>query len=245
MSTPAVAWALTVRGVCPAKKTILFVLAEHHNKERGDCFPSQETIADEACMKERAARKHIKELEEQGLIERKQKFWNNRKHTFYILCFSVTHPQVQNEVDTTDDDDKPAQNAGYSEDDKPAQSADKPADIDQVTGTGVPGNRKEPESLDTREAPDDSSGRSSASRAGAKSDAPGLDVGVPAGLEGLASAINKRAPGKAAVYLEGAKLIQSNKDDETVVVVSAIWETRVSDHGRHYLKAQGWKVKAA
>lgn len=70
MSHTAIQWALKQRGLKPATKMVLLCLADHHNGQSSECFPSQETIAAEAEIAARSVRTHLAMLEERGLIER-------------------------------------------------------------------------------------------------------------------------------------------------------------------------------
>jgi len=68
MSVRAINWAIALRGVSGAQKSVLFVLAYHHNDKSGRCYPSAETIAVEAGLSIRATRKAIADMARAGLI---------------------------------------------------------------------------------------------------------------------------------------------------------------------------------
>ena len=63
-------WAFA-QEVEPNAKLVLLALANRSNHETGACFPGQELIADECSMSVRTVRRHLKTLEERGLIERR------------------------------------------------------------------------------------------------------------------------------------------------------------------------------
>jgi len=56
--------------VSPTEKALLTVLADDHRKEVGFAWSSMKTIAANACMTVRTARRHIAELERKGIIRR-------------------------------------------------------------------------------------------------------------------------------------------------------------------------------
>lgn|GEM_PF-3539913 len=72
MSIQAVAWAISQRVGSPTGKVLLMCLANYAN-ERGECWPSQKTIAREAELGERATRDWLQKLEAQGFIERSRR----------------------------------------------------------------------------------------------------------------------------------------------------------------------------
>lgn len=51
----------------PALKLVALILADHADSE-GVCWPSYRKIAERACMSERSARRHVKELQDQRII---------------------------------------------------------------------------------------------------------------------------------------------------------------------------------
>lgn len=57
--------------VDPAEKLVLLALANRTNHETGMCFPGQRLIADECSMSDRTVRRHLKSLEDRGLISRR------------------------------------------------------------------------------------------------------------------------------------------------------------------------------
>ena len=89
MSHVATNWAFAQRGLKPATKLILLCLADRHNPDMG-CFPSQDTLAQDACISRSALNEHLKSLEGAGLIRRETRFnptTHRQKSTRYILGF--------------------------------------------------------------------------------------------------------------------------------------------------------------
>ena len=72
MSIQAVAWAISQRVGSPTGKALLICLANYAN-ERGECWPSQRTIAHEAELSRRTAITWLNRLEEEGFIKRKRR----------------------------------------------------------------------------------------------------------------------------------------------------------------------------
>ncbi|MEP3675479.1 helix-turn-helix domain-containing protein [Sulfitobacter sp.] len=70
MSALALIWAANVKGLKPAAKVTLVQLADFHNKETGQCNPSTKRLADDCEMGRATLFRHLKTLEEAGLITR-------------------------------------------------------------------------------------------------------------------------------------------------------------------------------
>lgn len=70
MSHTAVNWALEQTGLKPAAKLVLICLADRHNKDTGECFPSQELLAKDACISRSSLNDQLAALEELGFINR-------------------------------------------------------------------------------------------------------------------------------------------------------------------------------
>jgi DNA-binding transcriptional ArsR family regulator len=69
MSAEARAWAKKQRTGSPAAKSVLVALADYAG-EKAQCWPSQETLARDTELSERAVRKHLLKLQEAGFISR-------------------------------------------------------------------------------------------------------------------------------------------------------------------------------
>lgn len=65
-------WAFG-QDVEPPAKLVLLALANRTNHETGMCFPGQELIAEECSMSVRTVRRHLKTLEDCGLLERRMR----------------------------------------------------------------------------------------------------------------------------------------------------------------------------
>ena len=91
MSHKATNWAFEQQGVKPSAKLVLLCLADRHNPDKG-CFPSQETLAIDACMSRRSVNDQLNILENLGLIVRKQRIdpaTGKHKSTEYLLNFEL------------------------------------------------------------------------------------------------------------------------------------------------------------
>lgn len=118
MSRVATTWALEQRGLKPAAKIVLIQLADHHNKDTGQCNPRIGLLAEECEMSRATVFRYLNELEERGLIERVEgtREGGGRTSSHYTLkmeaSFAVegsqnetpprlnlTHPPSQNETD--------------------------------------------------------------------------------------------------------------------------------------------------
>ncbi len=64
------ALAMKQQGLRPATKVVLYWIADHHNSETGDCFPSIKRLAVLCEMSRRSVETHITALEDQGLLKR-------------------------------------------------------------------------------------------------------------------------------------------------------------------------------
>jgi hypothetical protein len=96
MSHKATNWAVTVRGIPPAAKVVLWHLADRHNKDTGQCNPSQALLADDCEMSRSSLNNQLALLERAGLIKRVQAVDAKTKRqlsTSYILCFNNSEPQ--------------------------------------------------------------------------------------------------------------------------------------------------------
>jgi DNA-binding transcriptional MocR family regulator len=87
MSHYMTALAMKQEGIKPATKIVLYWLADHHNGDTGDCFPSLNLLARECEMSRPTVVKHLNELEELGLIVRakRQRENGSQTSTAYIL----------------------------------------------------------------------------------------------------------------------------------------------------------------
>ena len=70
MSHKATHWAWSVSGISSSEKLILLALADRHNADTGDCFPSLDRIAEDTCTSRDTARRATQSLEQKGLLSR-------------------------------------------------------------------------------------------------------------------------------------------------------------------------------
>lgn len=87
MSHYMTALAMKQKGLKPPAKIVLYWLADHHNGETGDCFPSHKRLAELSEMTDRSVRAQIDILRSMGLIETIQRTRDNGSQTSngYIL----------------------------------------------------------------------------------------------------------------------------------------------------------------
>lgn len=106
MSHKATNWAVSVRGLKPAPKIVLWHLADRHNKDTGRCDPSQALLADDCEMSRASVNTHLTKLEQLGFIKRIQRINSATKRqesTAYMLNFDVLRPQdVETHVQNLD-----------------------------------------------------------------------------------------------------------------------------------------------
>ena len=68
------ALAMKQNGLRPATKVVLYWIADHHNSETGDCFPSINRLAILCEMSRRSVETHITALEDLGLLTRRAQY---------------------------------------------------------------------------------------------------------------------------------------------------------------------------
>lgn len=97
MSHLAVNWALEQTGLKPAAKLVLICLADRHNKDTGECFPSQDKLAEDACMSRSSVNDQLDRLEALGLIEREPVIdpkTKRQKATRYHLKMAIAVSEI-------------------------------------------------------------------------------------------------------------------------------------------------------
>lgn len=90
MSHYMTALAMRQTGLKPATKIVLYWLADHHNGETGLCCPGVDRLAYLSEMHRTAVMRHIKTLEECGLVSRQKRFKSAgiRTSDTYVLHLS-------------------------------------------------------------------------------------------------------------------------------------------------------------
>ncbi len=81
MSVQAIAWALTVRGISPRAKLVLISLANSADQDTWRCFPSRKTLAEAADCSVDTVDRCLRELMEEGVIERQKRLRENGSQT--------------------------------------------------------------------------------------------------------------------------------------------------------------------
>ena len=98
MSHRATNWAVSIRGIKPQAKIVLWHLADRHNKDTGRCDPAQETLARDCEISRSSLNNQLRVLEAAGLIKRIQRVHpdtKRRRSTAYILNFGTKMPQAK------------------------------------------------------------------------------------------------------------------------------------------------------
>jgi pyocin large subunit-like protein len=78
LSNHAITWAYKQKIDSCGAKFVLVALADHANDD-GFCYPRQSTLARMTAQSERTVRRHLKQLEEVGLIRREVRRWDDGK----------------------------------------------------------------------------------------------------------------------------------------------------------------------
>jgi DNA-binding transcriptional MocR family regulator len=73
MSVKAMDWAFSQK-LPPSEKLVLLSLADHYNGQTGVCIPGQKSLAEQTSMCVRTIQRHLKSLEDRGLIVRTARF---------------------------------------------------------------------------------------------------------------------------------------------------------------------------
>lgn len=119
MSLRATTAAWELRALPPVTKLVLVALADRHNKDSGECFPSQDLLAVDCGISERSVRDHLKWLETNNLISRETVRYGRGKgsRTDFELLFldrqnipvqfidrneSVNRPEGEGDLDRND-----------------------------------------------------------------------------------------------------------------------------------------------
>jgi len=66
-------WAFSQK-LPPSEKLVLLSLADHYNGQTGVCIPGQKSLAEQTSMCVRTIQRHLKSLEDRGLIVRTARF---------------------------------------------------------------------------------------------------------------------------------------------------------------------------
>lgn len=96
MSHQATNWAVRVRGISPAAKVVLWHLADRHNKDTGQCNPSQARLAEDCEISRSSLNNQLEALEKAGFIRRvrdNDEKTRRQRPTHYILNMDRLYPQ--------------------------------------------------------------------------------------------------------------------------------------------------------
>ncbi len=95
MSAEARTWAKKQRTGSPFAKAVLVALADYAGSENGECWPSQATIARETELSERAVRKYLRQLEDDGFIKRKRRGTKSGGRTSDLITLDMKDERRQ------------------------------------------------------------------------------------------------------------------------------------------------------
>jgi biotin operon repressor len=103
MSHKASYWAISRDGLHPTQKLTLMALADCHNGQTGECFPSQDTLARIVNVSRATINRALDELEQRGLITRVtvRGIDGRQQRTRYELHFRAGNAVSQNETRDT------------------------------------------------------------------------------------------------------------------------------------------------
>jgi DNA-binding transcriptional MocR family regulator len=96
------ALAMKQQGLKPATKIVLYWLADHHNGETGECFPSINRLADVCEMSRRSVENHLETLETLGLIQRVNQFRDRGGKTSNRYVLDLVGTSENNSLADTD-----------------------------------------------------------------------------------------------------------------------------------------------
>jgi Helix-turn-helix domain len=100
MSHKATTWAWSQKSVSSSAKLVLLALADRHNADNGDCFPSRSRLETDCCMPRTSLKRALDELETAGLItahERRDKLGRNKSNQ-YELHLDNNSPEVNDRL---------------------------------------------------------------------------------------------------------------------------------------------------
>lgn len=83
----------------PATKIVLYWLADHHNGETGECFPSISRLSKCCEMEKSAVHRHLCTLETKGLISRQRRWREDGGFTSNFYVLHLEDPMSQNDID--------------------------------------------------------------------------------------------------------------------------------------------------
>lgn len=103
MSHYMTALAMKQQGLKPATKIVLYWLADCHNQETGQCFPSIKHLANVCEMSRRSVEGHLTVLEQIGLIKRFNQFRDRggkTSNSYVLELLGTTEHNSSTDTDT-------------------------------------------------------------------------------------------------------------------------------------------------
>jgi hypothetical protein len=102
MSHKATTWAWSQKTISYMAKLVLLALADRHNADSGDCFPSISKLEADCCMSRSSIIRSVNELEQAGLItaiERRDKLGRNKSNQYKLHLDNDSPVLKQGELD--------------------------------------------------------------------------------------------------------------------------------------------------
>lgn len=87
MSLKALVWSIAQEDLTPTEKLTLIILADRHNVDSNECWPSKARIAKDTGLSETAVKKAINSLIDKGLITKEERAHPNGKSATNIYRF--------------------------------------------------------------------------------------------------------------------------------------------------------------
>ena len=139
MSVQAVGWALKL-DIPAATKFVLVALCNYAD-DKGRCWPSQESLARDTSMSDRTVRRHVKQLEEAGLITRKGRWKDGGSRTSDMFWIHIEPNRNESPVSQTIPDNHDTHTGQMTQSIPDTESGEpslEPSDIPNPNGLGAP-----------------------------------------------------------------------------------------------------------
>lgn len=110
MSHKATTWAWSQKSISYLAKLVLLALADRHNADNGDCFPSKKRLEHDCCMSRSSVKRAVEELEQAGLvtvIERRNAIGANKSNQYQLHVNGVSPARNIHEVEGAYEDHAP------------------------------------------------------------------------------------------------------------------------------------------
>jgi len=102
MSLQAYVWAWAQKDVTTNEKMVLLALADRHNSDTGECWPSNRRLAEDTRLSEPSIKKITKALAERGLISKEERRTPSGRHTSNMYRLHIPKTSRDPQGDKTD-----------------------------------------------------------------------------------------------------------------------------------------------